>query len=81
MQELLELQSQIKDTSVIVEVNNGRNLDLDGIVAEVKSQYECIANASRKEAEEWYQVKVSAHIEQTPGGRTLAVLRYSEKTN
>lgn len=81
MQELNDLQSQIKDTSVIVEVNNGRNLNLDGIVAEVKSQYEAIANASRKDAEEWYEVKVSAHTEETPGGRTLAVLRHSEKTN
>lgn len=79
MQELYELQSQIKDTSVVVEMNNSRNLDLDGIVAEVKSQYECIANASRKDAEEWYQTKVSTHIEEAPGGSALAVLRTPEK--
>lgn len=78
MQELLELQGQIKDTSVVVEMNDTRKLDMDGIVAEVKAQYECIANASRKEAEEWYQTKVSTHIEDTPGGSTLAVLRYPE---
>lgn len=78
MQELLELQGQIKDTSVIVEMNNSRCLDMDSIVAEVKAQYETIANTSRKEAEEWYQTKVSTHIEETPGGSTLAVLRYPE---
>lgn len=78
MQELLELQGQIKDTSVVVEMNNSRYLDMDSIVADVKAQYEAIANTSRKEAEDWYQTKVSTHIEETPGGSTLAVLRYPE---
>lgn len=58
MQELRELQSQIKDTSVIVEMDNSRNLDMDAIVAEVKAQYEDIANRSRAEAETWYKTKV-----------------------
>lgn len=78
MQELLELQGQIKDTSVIVEMNNNRDLDMDSIVAEVKAQYEAIANSSRKDAEEWYQTRVSTHIEETPGGSSLALLRYPE---
>ncbi len=54
----MELQGQIKDTSVIVEMDNSRNLDMDAIVAEVKAQYEAIADQSRKEAEQWYQTKV-----------------------
>lgn len=58
MQELRELQGQIKDTSVIVEMDNSRNLDMDAIVAEVKAQYEDIANRSRAETETWYQQKV-----------------------
>ncbi|KAM3618877.1 uncharacterized protein V6R79_026218 [Siganus canaliculatus] len=53
--ELRELQSQIKDTSVIVEMDNSRNLDMDGIVAEVRAQYEDIANQNRADAEAWYQ--------------------------
>lgn len=57
-QELRELQSQIKDTSVIVEMDNSRNLDMDSIVAEVRAQYEDIANRSRAEAESWYKQKV-----------------------
>lgn len=58
VQELRELQGQVKDTSVIVEMDNSRNLDMDAIVAEVKAQYEEIANNSRGEAEKWYQQKV-----------------------
>uniref|UniRef100_A0A4W4HSZ7 IF rod domain-containing protein n=1 Tax=Electrophorus electricus TaxID=8005 RepID=A0A4W4HSZ7_ELEEL len=56
-EELRELQGQIKDTSVIVEMNNSRTLDMDAIVAEVRAQYEDIANRSRAEAESWYKQK------------------------
>ncbi|XP_041639810.1 keratin, type II cytoskeletal 8-like [Cheilinus undulatus] len=55
--ELRELQGQIKDTSVIVEMDNSRNLDMDAIVAEVRAQYEDIANKSKAEAETWYRQK------------------------
>ncbi|KAM6980953.1 intermediate filament protein ON3-like [Aplochiton taeniatus] len=55
--EISELQGQIKDTSVVVEMDNSRNLDMDSIVAEVRAQYEDIANRSRAEAEGWYQTK------------------------
>ena len=58
VQELRELQGQIKDTSVVVEMDNSRNLDMDSIVAEVRAQYEDIANRSRAEAETWYHAKV-----------------------
>uniref|UniRef100_A0AAQ4S0S0 Keratin 4 n=1 Tax=Gasterosteus aculeatus aculeatus TaxID=481459 RepID=A0AAQ4S0S0_GASAC len=53
--ELRELQGQIKDTSVVVEMDNSRNLDMDSIVAEVRAQYEDIANRSKAEAETWYK--------------------------
>ncbi|XP_042310473.1 keratin, type II cytoskeletal cochleal-like [Sceloporus undulatus] len=55
--ELQELHSCISDTSVIVQMDNSRDLDLDSIIAEVKAQYEDIANKSRYEAESWYQCK------------------------
>ncbi|XP_061637282.1 keratin, type II cytoskeletal cochleal-like [Phyllopteryx taeniolatus] len=55
--ELHELQSQIKDTSVIVEMDNSRQLDMDAVIAEVKAQYEDIANQSRQNTEDWYQQK------------------------
>lgn len=39
-------------------MDNSRKLDMDSIVAEVRSQYEDIANRSRFEAETWYKSKV-----------------------
>merc|ERR1719498_196911 len=71
--ELLELQGQIKDTSVIVEMDNSRNLDMDAIVAEVRAQYEAIADQSRKEAEAWYHTKVE--LMQTSAGQAGDDLR------
>ncbi|XP_062401668.1 keratin, type II cytoskeletal 8 [Sardina pilchardus] len=57
-EELRELQASIRDTSVIVQMDNSRHLDMDAIVTEVKSQYEDIAARSRDEAESWYKSKV-----------------------
>jgi len=54
------MQKTVSDTSVVVTMDNNRNLDLDSIIAEVKAQYEEIANRSRVEAESWYQSKVRA---------------------
>ncbi|NWI13673.1 K2C8 protein, partial [Crypturellus soui] len=56
-EELSELQAKISDTSVVLSMDNNRSLDLDGIIAEVKAQYEEIANRSRVEAENMYQIK------------------------
>ncbi|KAM3935100.1 keratin, type II cytoskeletal cochleal-like [Leptodactylus fuscus] len=53
--EIAQLQAQISDTSVIVSMDNSRDLDLNSIIAEVKAQYEEIANKSRAEAESLYQ--------------------------
>ncbi|MEE6472187.1 hypothetical protein FKM82_009522 [Ascaphus truei] len=53
--EISQLQAQISDTSVIVSMDNSRDLDLDSIIAEVRSQYEDVANRSRAEAEAMYQ--------------------------
>ncbi|NWU49997.1 K2C75 protein, partial [Dromas ardeola] len=57
LQELSQMQSQISDTSVVLSMDNNRNLDLNSIIAEVKAQSEDIANRSRAEAESWYQSK------------------------
>uniref|UniRef100_A0A8C6XBK4 IF rod domain-containing protein n=1 Tax=Naja naja TaxID=35670 RepID=A0A8C6XBK4_NAJNA len=48
---------QISDTNVVLQMDNNRDLDLKSIIAEVKAQYEDIANRSRAEAEAWYQGK------------------------
>ncbi|CAO2600721.1 Keratin, type II cytoskeletal 6A [Lemmus lemmus] len=55
--ELSQMQTHISDTSVVLSMNNNRSLDLDSIIAEVKAQYEEIAQRSRAEAESWYQTK------------------------
>lgn len=39
-------------------MDNSRELDMDAIVAEVRAQYEDIANRSKAEAEMWYKQKV-----------------------
>ncbi|XP_016056577.1 PREDICTED: keratin, type II cytoskeletal 5-like [Miniopterus natalensis] len=64
--ELAQLQDQISETSVILSMDNNRNLDLDSIIAEVKAQYEDIANRSRAEAESWYQTKYE-ELQQSAG--------------
>ncbi|NXK15425.1 K2C4 protein, partial [Herpetotheres cachinnans] len=55
--ELSEMQKTVSDTSVVLSMDNNRNLDLDSIIAEVQAQYEEIANRSRVEAESWYRWK------------------------
>lgn len=57
-QEICLLQSQISETSVIVKMDNSRELDVDGIIAEIKAQYDDIASRSKAEAEAWYQSRV-----------------------
>ncbi|CAI9583962.1 unnamed protein product [Staurois parvus] len=55
--ELAQVQGHTSDTSVILTMDNNRDLDLNSIIAEVKAQYEEIANRSRQEAESLYQTK------------------------
>ncbi|XP_076015481.1 keratin, type II cytoskeletal 8-like [Genypterus blacodes] len=55
--EMRELQSQIKDTSVIVAMDNGRSLDMAGVIADVKCQFEEIAKTSRQDTESHYTQK------------------------
>ncbi|EPY82861.1 keratin, type II cytoskeletal 7 [Camelus ferus] len=57
-EEFKELQSEVSDMSVVLSMDNSRFLDLDGIIAEVKAQYEEIANRSRAEAETLYQTNI-----------------------
>ncbi|ELW71458.1 Keratin, type II cytoskeletal 71 [Tupaia chinensis] len=55
--EIAQIQSHISDMSVILSMDNNRNLDLDSIIDEVRAQYEEIALKSKAEAEALYQTK------------------------
>ncbi|XP_023209300.1 intermediate filament protein ON3-like isoform X2 [Xiphophorus maculatus] len=63
-EELRELQASIRDTSVVVQMDNSRSLNMEQIVVEVKAQYEEIAARSREEAEAWYKSKMSVQASQ-----------------
>ncbi|XP_042638077.1 keratin, type II cytoskeletal 4 [Orycteropus afer afer] len=56
--ELSQMQTRTSDTSVVLSMDNNRCLDLDSIIAEVRAQYEEIAQKSKAEAEALYQSKV-----------------------
>ncbi|XP_014825959.1 PREDICTED: keratin, type II cytoskeletal 8-like [Poecilia mexicana] len=56
--EMTELMGTLKDTSVVVEMDNSRSLNMDEIVSDVKAHYEEIAAQSREETERWYRTKI-----------------------
>ncbi|XP_054227120.1 keratin, type II cytoskeletal 72 isoform X2 [Homo sapiens] len=56
--EITQIQSHISDTSIVLSMDNNRDLDLDSIIAEVRAQYEEIALKSKAEAETLYQTKI-----------------------
>ncbi|XP_054902060.1 keratin, type II cytoskeletal 8-like isoform X2 [Poeciliopsis prolifica] len=63
--EMRELQDSVKDTCVVVEMDNSRSLDMDHIVSDVKAHYEEIAAQSREETERWYKTKFDLMLTQT----------------
>uniref|UniRef100_A0A8C6GTA5 IF rod domain-containing protein n=1 Tax=Mus spicilegus TaxID=10103 RepID=A0A8C6GTA5_MUSSI len=58
IQEISQLQTHASETSVILSMDNNRDLDLAGIIAEVRAHYEDIALKSKAEAETLYQTKI-----------------------
>nr|XP_020015791.1 keratin, type II cytoskeletal 72 isoform X1 [Castor canadensis] len=56
--EIAQMQSHISDTSIVLSMDNNRQLDLDSIINEVRAQYEDIAVKSKTEAEDLYQCKI-----------------------
>uniref|UniRef100_A0A8C9YBN2 Si:dkey-222f2.1 n=1 Tax=Sander lucioperca TaxID=283035 RepID=A0A8C9YBN2_SANLU len=74
-EELRELQASIKDTSVVLQMDNSRSLNMEQIVAEVKAQYEEIAARSREEAEAWYKTKVKTRKQEAEYKHELRVVK------
>ncbi|XP_006870077.1 PREDICTED: keratin, type II cuticular Hb1-like [Chrysochloris asiatica] len=56
-EEIRVLNSHISDTSVVVQMDNSRDLNMDCIIAEIKAQYDDIASRSRTDAKSWYRSK------------------------
>nr|A6NCN2.4 PUTATIVE PSEUDOGENE: RecName: Full=Putative keratin-87 protein; AltName: Full=Keratin, hair, basic pseudogene 4; AltName: Full=Keratin-121 pseudogene [Homo sapiens] len=56
-EEIRVLQSHISDTSVVVKMDNSRDLNMHCVITEIKAQYDDIATRSRAEAESWYRSK------------------------
>ncbi|XP_011228204.2 keratin, type II cytoskeletal 74 [Ailuropoda melanoleuca] len=56
--EVAQIQTHASETSVILSMDNNRDLDLDSIIAKVRAQYEEIALKSKAEAEALYQTKI-----------------------
>lgn len=59
MQELSQLQTVVDNTSVVVSMDNRRELNLDDIIEEVRQEYETNAQRSRAEVDAMYQGRVS----------------------
>uniref|UniRef100_A0A670ZC68 IF rod domain-containing protein n=1 Tax=Pseudonaja textilis TaxID=8673 RepID=A0A670ZC68_PSETE len=64
--EISQYQTGGQDTSVVVSMDNNTYLNLEGIIDEVRSQYEEIARSSRAEAESWYHSQFEA-LQHTAG--------------
>ncbi|KAM4840481.1 keratin, type II cytoskeletal 72 isoform X2 [Urocitellus parryii] len=58
--EIAQMQSHISDTSVVLSMDNNRQLDLDSIIDEVRAQYEETTQKSKAEAEALYRGKCSS---------------------
>uniref|UniRef100_A0A8C4UFJ9 IF rod domain-containing protein n=1 Tax=Falco tinnunculus TaxID=100819 RepID=A0A8C4UFJ9_FALTI len=56
-EEIHQLRAQIADSSVVVQMGHGQDLDVDGITADIKARYEDGARRSRAEAQAWHESK------------------------
>ncbi|TRY64945.1 hypothetical protein DNTS_024631 [Danionella cerebrum] len=57
-QELEELCVGVKDTNVVIQMDNSRQLNMQKDIADAGRQYKEISACSRKEAEAWYKNKL-----------------------
>ncbi|XP_048219789.1 keratin, type II cytoskeletal 2 oral-like isoform X2 [Perognathus longimembris pacificus] len=65
--EQAQMRSHVSDMSVVLSMDNNRSLELNGIIAEVRTQYEDIARRSKDEVDALYQTKLGEL--QTTAGR------------
>lgn len=58
LQELAALRNQVSTSSVNVEMDAKPQADMAGILADIRAQYETIAEKNRRDMENWYKGKV-----------------------
>uniref|UniRef100_A0A8C6ECE6 IF rod domain-containing protein n=1 Tax=Microcebus murinus TaxID=30608 RepID=A0A8C6ECE6_MICMU len=54
-QEIRVLNAHLRSTSVVVKMEQQRDLNMDCVIAEIKAQYDELPSRSRAEAESWYR--------------------------
>lgn len=77
MQELSQLQTVVGNTDVILSMDNHRDLNMDGIIEEVRREYEGISHRSAAEVDAMYRGRVSGH----QGNRNTDLLIGKETKN
>ncbi|XP_075707936.1 keratin, type I cytoskeletal 18 [Rhinoderma darwinii] len=59
-----QLNAQIAGSAVTVEIDAPKSQDLGKIMADIRAQYDDLAQKNREDAEKWYQSKVEEHTVQ-----------------
>lgn len=80
LKELSQMQTHVSDTSAILSLDNNSSLDVDSITAEVKTQYEDVAQRSQVEAGSWYHTQVRIGVEAVEDAWTYSELHKTEFT-
>lgn len=62
------MDRQLCDTSVIVKMDNNRDLDMESIIKNVECWYQEIAQKSKEEVDAFYQTRVSKKQPGRPPG-------------
>lgn len=62
--EVNQLHAQIAGSAVTVEVDAPKSQDLGKVMADIRAQYDALAEKNREDAEKWYQTKVEEHTVQ-----------------
>lgn len=62
--EVNQLNGQIAGSAVTVEIDAPKTQDLGKIMADIRGQYDVLAQKNREDAEKWYQSKVEEHTVQ-----------------
>ncbi|XP_025069194.1 keratin, type II cytoskeletal 6C-like [Alligator sinensis] len=65
-QELVQMEGNLCDTSVVVKMDNNRDLDMEGIIREIECWYEEIAQKSKAEVDALYRTRFQ-ELQETKG--------------